>query len=316
MRVGLFTDGLGHLSLGEVVEWCDTREIYELELGVGGYSRAPHVDAGLLLEDAEARRAFVSSLGPCRVSALNASGNPLHPEDARAAAHDAAVRAAVRLAALLEVPRVVAMSGCPGAPGGGTWPVFAGGAWLPDMEGLWEWQWRERLEPYWRELSEWAAREAPTVRICLELHPGTSIYNPASFRQLETVTAGNVGINLDPSHFWWQGIDPVQAVGELGDAIGLAHGKDTLIRSERVARDGLLDFGWPHRAPEELPWHFVSVGSGHADEDWARFVDALRSVGYDDVISIEHEDPLVSPDEGIEASIAALRRVATVRAWT
>src|SRR4051812_20232742 len=191
--VALLTDALAHRSLGEVEAWCAARRIGALEIGVGGYSPAPHAAA------------LPAAL---EVVALNASGNPLHPDPAIAARHDAALRTALELAAEHRIPRVVAMSGCPGAGG---WPVFAGGAWLPDMEGLWDEQW-PRIARYWAAPSAWAPA---AVDICLELHPGPSIYNPASFALLAGVTGDNVKVNLDPSHFWWQGMDPVTAVQAL-----------------------------------------------------------------------------------------------------
>ncbi len=280
----------------------------DLELGAGGYSPAPHLELELLVSDASARRKLLNALEGrrCRLAALNASGNPVHPDPGIAIPHDRALRGALRLAALLEVDTVVAMSGCPGGPGNGSWPIFAGGAWLPDMEGLWEWQWRERISPYWCELSEWARRETPEVNICLELHPGTSIYNPASYVMLREVTRGNVLVNLDPSHFWWQGIDPVEAIAVLEGCIGFCHGKDTTVHPERVAINGMLDFLWPSSEPTTRPWHFSAVASGHDSTTWSRLVDALRCSGYDGVISIEHEDPLLGPEQGIEASLAAL----------
>ena len=296
MRPGLFTDGLAHLSLPEVVAWCAERGIVDLELGVGGYSPAPHLDTAF---------AATVAAGGCRIAALNASGNPLHPDPDVAGNHDGALRKAVTLAASLGVDRVIAMSGCPGS---GRRPVFAGGAWLPDMEGLWREQW-EVVAAYWRELSDWAAAEAPGVKICLELHPGTSIYNPASFAFLRSVVGENVGVNLDPSHFWWQGIDPVAAVAALGGSIGFAHGKDTLLRADLIATNGVFDFAWPEREPEELPWHFSAVGAGHPLAEWERLLGALRAVGYDGVVSIEHEDPLLTPEQGIETSLVALREV-------
>jgi sugar phosphate isomerase/epimerase len=311
MRCGVFTDGLAHLSLEAAAAWCVERGVGDLELGVGGYSPAPHLDLARLLDDRSARDELLRVVAGarCRISALNASGNPLHPDPSVATAHDAALRGAVRLAGQLGVETVVAMSGCPGGPGGGAWPVFAGGAWLPDMEGLWEWQWAERIAPYWRELGRWLAQEAPGVRICLELHPGTSIYNPESFRLLREVAGESVLVNLDPSHFWWQGIDPVVAIGELHGCIGFAHGKDTTVHADRVARSGVLDFLWPSAAPQHRPWHFSAVGAGHDDETWRELVDALRQAGYDGVVSVEHEDPLLAPEEGIEASLAGLGRV-------
>jgi sugar phosphate isomerase/epimerase len=308
MHCGLFTDGLAHLPLDAVARWCTERGIHDLELGVGGYSPAPHLDLDALLAREDARTSLIDVLGSagCGVAALNASGNPLHPDPATALPHDRALRGAVELAAALDVDRVVAMSGCPGGPGGdGRWPVFAGGAWLPDMEGLWQWQW-ERIVSYWRELTAWTAAVAPAVVICLELHPGTSIYNPASFELLRRETDGNLAVNLDPSHFWWQGIDPLEAVAALGPAIAYVHGKDTLVRPAQVARNGVFDYAWPERAPGDLPWHFAAVGAGHELGDWRALLAAVAAAGYDGVVSIEHEDPRLTPEEGIEASLRAL----------
>jgi sugar phosphate isomerase/epimerase len=240
------------------------------------------------------------------VVALNVSGNPIHPDEGVAARDDSALRGAVELAELLGVPRVVAMSGCPGGPGGGRWPVFAGGAWLPDMVGLWEWQLAERIEPYWRAFSGWAAAIAPNVSICLELHPGTSIYNAESYHRLRQVTGSNILVNLDPSHFWWQGIDPLQAIDDLAGSIGYAHGKDTLLQPTNIARHGVLDFRWPSTAGA-TPWHFAAVGTAHSPQEWRLLLDALRRAEYDDVVSIEHEDPRYEPEDGIELSVDGLR---------
>ena len=311
MRCGLFTDALAHFSLQEMISWCRTRGILDLDLGVGGYSPAPHLDAAALLNDHARLRAFVRSLEAegCSISALNASGNPLHPDPATSSAHDAALRQALRLASALGVSRVVAMSGCPGSPRGGEWPVFAAGAWLPDMEGLWQWQWEQRIAPYWRELAGWAEREAPGVVLCFELHPGMSIYNPASFQLLQSVAGASIQVNFDPSHFWWQGTDPVRVTSELGASIGFAHGKDTRMNAARIESNGVLDFAWPERPPDELPWHFAAVGAGHTLDEWSRLISALTASGYDGVISIEHEDPNLTPEQGIEASLTALLQV-------
>jgi sugar phosphate isomerase/epimerase len=280
--VALLTDALAHRSLEDVVAWCRERGIGALEIGVGGYSPAPHVDS--LPADLD-------------IVALNASGNPLHPDAAVAEAHDAALRRALALAAEHGVPRVVAMSGCPGA---GRWPVFAGGAWLPDMEGLWDEQW-PRIAAYWRALSAWAPAG---VDICLELHPGTSIYNAASFERLAAVVGENVKVNLDPSHFWWQGIDPVTTVRALAGRIGFVHGKDTLIHPDRVALHGVLDFRWPG---EDMPWHFAAVGRGRPADEWRALFDALAVAGYRGPVSIEHEDPDLDAEAGVEASLEGLR---------
>jgi sugar phosphate isomerase/epimerase len=311
----LLTDGLAHLELDEALAWCTARELTAVELGVGGYSPAPHVDRAVLLRDGAACGRLLAQLADAGVqlAALNASGNPLHPHRDIAAEHDAALRDALRLAVVLGCDRVVAMSGCPGGPGDAAWPVFAGGAWLPDMEGLWEWQWENAIAPYWRDLAEFAAREAPGVRICLELHPGSSIYNPESFAllaeavsDLGATAGGPLAVNLDPSHFWWQGMDPIAVIDALDGAIGFAHGKDTVVHADRVAVHGVLDFRWPADA-DTMPWHFAAVGAGHDTATWTELLSALREAGHDGAVSIEHEDPTLDPECGIEASIDGLR---------
>jgi sugar phosphate isomerase/epimerase len=302
--IALLTDALGDRPLEDVAEWCAARGIGGLELGVGGYSPAPHIDAEALLESGG--KDLAARLAGLDLVALNASGNPLHPDRSVRAAHDRALRTALQLAAALGVSRVVAMSGCPGGPGGGGWPVFAGGAWLPDMEGLWDDQFSRAIAPYWRELSAWARAQAPSVDICLELHPGTSIYNAASFALLADVAGDNVKVNLDPSHFWWQGIDPVVTVRALAGRIGFVHGKDTLVHADRVALHGVLDFRWPAGA-EEMPWHFCAVGRGRPPAEWRALFAALGEAGYAGPVSIEHEDPTLDPEAGIEASLEGLR---------
>jgi sugar phosphate isomerase/epimerase len=304
----LLTDGLAHLELDDALAWCSAHDIGAVELGVGAYSPSPHLDRAALLRDAAARDRLLAQLADAGVhlAALNASGNPLHPHRDIATEHDAALRDALRLAAVLGCDRVVAMSGCPGGPGEGAWPVFAGGAWLPDMEGLWDWQWQHAIAPYWHDLAMFAANEAPDVRICLELHPGTSIYNPESYALLATAAGPQVMVNLDPSHFWWQGMDPIAVIEALDGAIGFAHGKDTVVYPDRVARHGVLDFRWPADA-DTMPWHFCAVGAGHDVGVWSELLGALRDAGYDGAISIEHEDPRLEPESGIEASLAGLR---------
>jgi sugar phosphate isomerase/epimerase len=308
MHVGLLTDAFTHLSLSQTLAWCASHGIDNVELGTGGYSPAPHADLEELSDSEAARQQLLSEIASSGLSlgALNVSGNPLHPDPQIGRLHDAQLRSTVLLAGELGVTRVIAMSGCPGGPGDGSWPVFAGGAWLPDMEGLWDWQWTERIAPYWRELSRWAGEAAPEVRICLELHPGTSIYNAESFRLLREVTGDNVMVNLDPSHFWWQGMDPVQVIEDLPGWIGWSHGKDTLIKDSRMALTGCLDFRWPRDAAE-MPWHFCAVGAGHPAGTWVRLVAALIGSGHDHTISIEHEDPNLTPEGGVLASLRGLR---------
>ena len=309
MRVGLFTDGLAHLERREALQWCAARGIEDLEMGVGTWSPRPHLDLARLLAEPAERDRLQGELREHgqRLSCVNAAGNPLAPAAAARAEAQAALRGAIELAALLGVDTVVTMSGCPGGRGAGDSTGVFAVSWLCcDDEPLWEWQFREHVVPFWRELSAWAATAAPGLRICLELHPGLTIFGAESFARLRAEVGPNIGINLDPSHFWWQGVDPLAIVEAHGDAIGFAHGKDTLLHPERIRVNGLLDARYPDR-----PGHGLLALRGRRRRPAARRVvgPARRAAGagYDGVVSIEHEDPTLSPEASIEASAVALR---------
>jgi len=207
----------------------------------------------------------------------------------------------------LGVKRIVTMSGCPAGAGGGALSVFPCWATSADDERIFAWQMENELIPFWRSTSEWLAKEAPDVMVCFEMHPGVTIFSAAGFQTLAPHVGRNIGLNLDPSHFWWQGIDPVTVVEALGDRIGHMHGKDTLLYPERIRTQGVLHFA-PPSDPAQAPWHFAPVGEGHDDATWARLLRAVRAAGYDGVISIEHEDPRYDGEEGTKRSLAGLLR--------
>jgi sugar phosphate isomerase/epimerase len=212
------------------------------------------------------------------------------------------------LAKSLGVNRVVTMSGCPAGPGGGTLGVFPCWATSSDNEKLFDWQLENELAPFWQQTSRQLANEAPDLMICLELHPGVTIFNVRSFQALARHVGSNIGLNFDPSHFWWQGIDPREVVKTLGLSIGHMHGKDTLLYPERIRRDGVLHYSPPSET-EQPPWHFAPVGEGHDEDTWVDLLAAVRSAGYEGVISIEHEDPRYDGEEGTGRSLSGLRRI-------
>ncbi|MHB8611431.1 MAG: sugar phosphate isomerase/epimerase family protein [Candidatus Dormibacteraceae bacterium] len=299
-------------SLDEVAAWAaQTGLIQDLEIGVGGYSPAPHCNARELLGDPRARRQWQALVdhGGLGISALNVSGNPLHPDREQARRHDDDLRQAIRLASALGVNRIVAMSGCPGAgPADRSAPHFSGGGWLPDLERIAEWQWTERVAPYWTELAAFARNEHPGLMICFELHPGTFVFNYETFSRLRQL-GSNLGVNLDPSHFFWQSMDPLAIVEALGDRIGHVHGKDTTLHEQRLALNGMLDNRWPQPA-EDMPWNFATVGRGHDVEWWRRFIQLLRDKGFRGTVSIEYEDPFVPVEESVLESARLLSPLA------
>lgn len=267
MRVGVFTDALTDRPLAAVLDWlaAEAPEIRDVEIGTGGYSPAPHVGD---LGEVE-RRGF-------GLSALNVSGNPIEVPE-----HDRALRETIRLATDLGVDRVVCMSGGRAE--------LAGAGWFPGIEEATERYWQERVMPYWQEVAALASTAHPALRLCLELEPGSAVFNVSTFERLSTCGA-NLAVNLDPSHFFWQKIDPLAVVDRLGGRVAFAHGKDTVVDPVRVALDGLVD---------RSAWRYATVGRGHDLTWWRAFVDALARAGYDGVVSLEYEDPLVPPEESV-----------------
>jgi sugar phosphate isomerase/epimerase len=307
-RIGLVTEALVDRPLVDVMDWmlAHAPEITDLEIGTGGYAPTGHCDMAVLLRDAAERRDWhreVTARG-LRVGALNVWGNPLHPDPQVGARHAADLKDTIRLAAELGVDRVVALAGCPaGSPGDRT-PHFAGGGWLPYLEGVHEAQWTERVAPFWSAIAEFAKREHPDLLICLELHPGTVVYNVETFERL-AVLGDALAANLDPSHFFWMGMDALAVARHLGPKVGHCHGKDVVFLPRNLALNGLLDRRWP-RPPESMPWNFAVVGRGRDAMWWSSFAAAVRAGGRVHTVAIEHEDPFVPAEVGIVEAAGVL----------
>jgi sugar phosphate isomerase/epimerase len=309
-RLGMVTEAMADRSLVEVMDWIvrEAPGITDLEIGTGAYAPTAHCDLPLLLRDAGARRRWTGEIAArgLRLGAFNAWGNPLHPDAAIAAKHDADLRDTIRLAAALGVERVVALAGCPeGEPGDRT-PHFAAGGWLPYLEGISERQWQRRVLPYWTAIAELARSENPELLVCIELHPGSVVFNCETFDQL-TAAGPSIAANVDPSHFFWMGMDPLAVVDHLGAHAGHCHGKDVVFSADSLALNGLLDRRWP-RPAEAMPWNFAVVGRGREEDWWRRFVAELCAKGRVHTIAIEHEDPFVPAASGVKEAAAVLSR--------
>lgn len=307
MRIGINTDSLGDRSLDEVLAVAAELGLDCVELATGAWSTAPHVNADALLEsDSRCRelRARLADHG-LALSALTCSGNPLHPGPS-GPEHDRVARATIRLARKLDLERVIMMSGCPGAPGD-RHPNWITVAWPPETTGILDWQWNEVAIPYWRDLVGFARNEG-IAKLCLEMHGQQLVYNVPTMMRLREAVGPVVGANYDPSHLMWMGADPIAAIEALGDAIYHVHAKDTRIDPRRTALASRLET-LPAPRASERSWSYVTLGYGHDEAFWREFCLALRRVGYDDVLSIEHEDVLIAPLEGIRKSVELLGRV-------
>lgn len=305
MRLGLVTDSLGHLPLAALLDHAAALGLATLEFPCGNWSPAPHIRLDALLHNADARRDFAAAVRDrgLEISALNCSGNPLHPGES-GAAHRIVTSKTIRLAGLLGVRRVVLMSGCPGGPGdaNANWITTA---WPPETARVLAWQWAEAILPYWHGLVV-EARAAGVEKLCIEMHGHQAVYNVATLKRLREAVGPIVGANFDPSHLMWMGADPLAAIRALGDAIHHVHAKDTWIDPLVAGTNGVIDTT-PNDRLAERSWRYVTLGVGHDALWWKQFCAALKLAGYDDVLSIEHEDLLLSPEEGVRRSVALLR---------
>jgi len=306
MKIGMITDSLGALSFDELLDTAAELGIERLEFAGGNWSRAPHLALDRMLDSAAERREFTAKLAHhgISISALNCSGNPLHPGEI-GKQHREVTQKTIALAGLMGVERVVMMSGCPGGPGdaNANWVTTS---WPPETQAILRYQWEEVLIPYWRELVAYA-RGWGVNKLCLELHGHQNVYNVATFYRLREAVGDTVGVNFDPSHLMWMGADPLAASAALGSAIYHVHAKDTRLEPEALARDGRIEIRSAEQV-EQRVWNYVTLGHGHDEAWWRRFCQALAAVGYDDVLSIEHEDMALPPVEGVAQSVALLRR--------
>jgi sugar phosphate isomerase/epimerase len=282
--------------------------ITQIEACGGGHIPTAHYDPIRLARDGDARARFRASLDERGLSlcALSCHGNPLHPDLERARSDHADFLATCEIAEALGVRHVSLLAGLPAGAPGDTTPNWIVNSAFPGLGPVHEWQWRERVLPYWREAASVA--DAHGVTLCIEPHSADVVYNTPTFLRLREEVGATIGMNFDPSHLWWQGMDPLAVVSAAGSHIRTCHVKDAWLDRRLIERDGVaspLEYDrW-----DERPWTFSTPGYGHDELFWGRLVLALRRVGYAGTLSIECEDPFLTPDDTLAASVELLRRV-------
>ena len=308
MKVGVFTVLFAKLSLEEMLDKVAKLGLTAVELGAGNYPGSPHLNVKKLLSNLQTRTnllAAVKSRGLV-ISALSCHGNPLHPQKKVAKAHHDVWRECVKLAKMLNVDTVINFSGAPGSTPKSTMPNWVTCPWPGEFSEIVKWQWEKSTLPYWKEEARFARDYG--VNIAFEMHPGFTVYNTETMLKLREACGKNVGANLDPSHLFWQGMDPLVVAKALGEAIFHVHAKDCKIDPQNTALNGVLDT--KHYGMElKRSWIFRTVGYGHGEDWWRAFVSVLRTVGYDGALSIEHEDSLMSMEEGLRKAIEVLDKV-------
>ena len=328
MKLGAYTACLHDKPLGETLKLLGDMGLNSAEINAGGFIGAPHLPIAQIRESADARSEYLGQFADAGITltGLNCNGNPLDPDPKVGPKQADDLRQAIDIAGLLGVKRVVAMSGLPGSDPQARYASWVVNPWSSEYLEVLDYQWDEVAIPFWTEIDR-RAREAD-VKVCIEMHPHNIVFNPATLKRLvERIDATNVGAEMDPSHLFWQGIDPVAAIEYLGDLVYHAAAKDTKIyednrriygvlddRHQRVPTDqNPLNLGGDYtlnRWPENPAWEFVAVGRGHDQDFWVRFLQALQRVDPDMAVNIEHEDAAFDQVEGLRLAAENLKAAA------
>lgn len=310
MKLGVFTPLFNDLSFEEMIDTVSKAGLETVEIGTGGSPGNAHLAIDKLLASSEARKEYLAKLADkgLTISALSCHNNPISPLKETAQEADELLQKTIKLASLMNVSVVNGFSGIAGGNATDTqvnWPVLP---WPTEYAENYNYQWEKQLIPYWKNINTIA--EDSGVKIGIELHGGFLCHTPYTMLKLREATGKAIGCNLDPSHLWWQGIDPVAAVKILGEANAIHHfhAKDTYLDQDNINMHGLTDMQ-PYGNVKSRAWTFRSVGCGHDLKVWSDIISALRIYGYDYVLSIEHEDPIMSTAEGLNRAITNLKSI-------
>lgn len=307
MKLSVFSTCLNELDRSAMLAWLQQHGVKFLELGCGAYPGTRHADVQRLVGDAPYRRQLQADLESTGIhlAALSCHGNPLHPQKNIAQKHHTDLLAAIDAARLLSVPVVVCFSGQSGDSrlvGESTpnWPILG---WPEEFAGLREQQWERDLIPYWRGVALYAEQRG--IQLALEMHGGFAVHNPASVLRLREACGSAIGANLDPSHLWWQGMEPLKAVEMLGSAIFHVHLKDTVFNAEVLAMHGIFDTT-AYAYASQRSWRFGVPGEGHDATWWRAFVASLEQQKFAGVMSVEVE-ALVPPQVAVMQTLEWMR---------
>lgn len=144
------------------------------------------------------------------------------------------------------------------------------------------------------------------IRYALEIHPGQVAFDLYSAERVLEVLEGReeFGFTFDPSHFHWQGIDPVEFLRRFPDRIFHVHIKDIALNLN--GRNGLLGSYLPY-GDSRRGWDFRSPG--HGGIDWELLMRGLNAIGYDGPLAVEWKDTGMNRDYGAEDACKFVKRL-------
>jgi len=310
--IGVFDPAFPDLSLDQMLDKVAGYGLEAMEIGTGGYPDNHHCPLNDLLADPAKLKVWKKKFDDRKIviGALSCHGNPVHP-DTKIAGRDAQTfRNTVLLAEKLGVQVIVGFSGCPGGSPTDTTPNWVTYRWPPEYGQALDWQWKEKVVPYWKDAAKFA-REHNVHKLAFEMHPNFVVYNPRTLLRLREAVGEEIGANCDLSHLFWQGCNPVEVIHMLGKqgALYHAHMKDTVMFQNNVDRYGVLNFASTTEELPEASETFRAVGYGHGANTWKDIVRAYMEVGYDGFLSIENEDPILPGDIGVERAAYVLKNV-------
>ena len=310
--IGVFDPAFPDLTTDQLVEKYASMGVEAAEIGAGGYPGDHHCPVQQLLDDPVKLKAWQKKFSDhnIEIATLSCHGNPVHPDNAIAQRDAETFRRTVLLAEKIGVKVIVGFSGCPGANPTDKNPNWITYRWPPEYAAAQDWQWKEKVIPYWKEAVKFA-RAHGIRRIALEMHPNFVVYNPLTLLKLREAVGEEIGANNDLSHLFWQGCNPVEVIHMLGKqgAIYHAHMKDTVLYPDKVAKYGVLNFVFEKQDLKTASDAFRAVGYGHGASTWKDIMRAYMEVGYDGIFSVENEDPILSGEVGVERALYVLRNV-------
>ena len=310
--IGVFDPVFPDLSVDELVEKYASLGVEAAEIGTGGYPGAKHCPVEELLGDDAKLKAWRKKFDDhnIQIATLSCHGNPVHPDRAIAERDAETFRRTVLLAEKLGVKVIVGFSGCPGGNPHDANPNWVTYRWPPEYAAAQDWQWKEKVIPYWQQAAKFA-REHGVHKLALEMHPNFVVYNPLTLLKLRAAVGEEIGANNDLSHLFWQGCNPVEVIHLLGreGAIFHAHMKDTVLYPDKVAKYGVLNFVFEKQDLKTASDAFRAVGYGHGASAWKDILRAYMDVGYDGILSVENEDPILSGEVGVERALYVLKNV-------
>jgi len=278
MFVGFLTAPFGKENLDAVLKFAGEAGFDALEVVSSPGSK--HIDpaevdgksAGDILEKFKDAGVTISSLAYyC---------NPVDPDPQARKATSEHLKKAIDAAVLLKVEVVCTLAGFP----------VDGKSKEETIE--------EDVAEVFTPLVEYAGKRG--IKIALENYFRTNIQNLEHWeRVFSVVPAPNFGLNFDPSHLLWQGIDYIAAVDRFANRIFHTHAKDCEVKEHRLRVVGVEGGGW---------WRYVIPGFGKVR--WGEYIAALRANGYNGVLSIEHEDGALGREEGFLKGLTYLRQFA------